>query len=135
MAMVITDDAELEVDAVPVRGAIAVLPADVERITGWELKPEGLCRGDVCVPTRARADALHVDGRIALDTIAELLARPLAVDRDAQVAVLGASAATRHAQLADGRVDDLVLRDRDGAPFEWRAIGRKKKVLVAWASW
>ncbi len=54
---------------------------------------------------------------------------------DAGVAAIGESAVTRAAQLAAGRVDDIVLHDVDGRQFSWRAIGPKKKVLVTWASW
>ena len=54
---------------------------DLGTATGWVLKPEGLCRGDVCVPTRG----LPVDaggGRVDLAAWAEALGRPLAVDAD-----------------------------------------------------
>ena len=41
------------------------LPDDLRVAIGWELKPEGLCRDDVCVPVRDR-DALLVDGMVDL---------------------------------------------------------------------
>jgi hypothetical protein len=100
------------------------------RTTGWELKPEGLCRGEVCVPTHGHPE-VSVDGRVDLRVVASLLRRPLALDEETGDAVLGDS----EQHVSYGRLDDLELRDRAGAPFEWRAIGRKKKVLVAWASW
>jgi len=134
MATILTGEAEHEVDAVARPATLLLDPAALHDVTGWELKPEGLCRHDVCVPTRGRPD-VHVDGRLDLRVVAELLGRPLVIDPDTGVAVIGESAATRVAQLAAGRVDDIVLHDVDGRRFPWSAIGRKKKVLVTWASW
>jgi hypothetical protein len=106
------------------------------RLVGWELKPEGLCRGDVCVPTRTRPDVL-VGDRVDLAVVAALMARPFVVDTafDGGVAVFGESAAARGEQLAARHVDDFELTDAFGDPFRWSSLGRKKKVLVAWASW
>jgi hypothetical protein len=134
MATILTGEDTREVDAVARPTTLLLDPATLRAVTGWELKPEGLCRDDVCVPTRARPD-LHVDGRVDLRVVTELLGRPLVVDADTAVAAIGESAATRAAQLAAGRLDDIVLQDVDGRRFSWPAIGRKKKVLVTWASW
>lgn len=99
-------------------------------VTGWELKPEGLCRGDVCIPTHARPEVQR-DGRVDVRVLAELLRRPLAFDDETGFAVIGEPVE----EAATGRIDDLELRDVDGKPFGLRTLGRKKKVLVAWASW
>jgi hypothetical protein len=72
---------------------------------------------------------------VNLSVFADLVRQPLAFDAETETAVLGASAATRTDDLAGGRVGDLVLHDADGNPFAWGEIGRKKKVLVTWASW
>jgi len=38
-------------------------PSELERRTGWSIKPEGACKGDVCVPLPGRlADGDTVDG-------------------------------------------------------------------------
>ena len=87
---------------------------------------------------RDRARYLHLDVRQEDDWVrvfAELVRQPLAFDEETETAALGESAALRAEQIAAGRVDDLVLRDADGREFAWRQIGRKKKVLVTWASW
>jgi hypothetical protein len=134
MATILTGDAAHEVDAGAAPGTLLLDPANLEDLTGWELKPEGLCRGDICVPTRHRPD-IEADGQIDLRVFADLLARPLAVDDETQTAAIGESPAHRESQLDEGALDGLVLRDADGEPFRWDSIGRKKKVLVTWASW
>ena len=76
-----------------------------------------------------------VDGRIDLKAAAEILRRPLALDESAGIAVLGASASDRRAERESMRVGDFTLDDIDGKPVQWSSIGRKKKLLFAWASW
>ena len=134
MTTILIDDRTLDVDAVVRAGTLLLTSTTLRDVCGWELKAEGLCRDDVCVPTRSRPD-VEVDGLVDLGVVADVLGRPLVFDDDASVAALGESAATRAAQLADARVDDLALRDLDGGTFVWASIGGKKKVLVAWASW
>ncbi len=134
MATILTGEAIYDVDAEARPGTLLLTPSALAAVTGWELQPEGLCRDDVCVPTRKRPD-VQVDGRVDLHVVAELLGRPLVIDEETGVAAVGESAATRAAELASGRVGDLELYDVDGDAFAWSAIGRKKKVLVTWASW
>ncbi|MBI2245761.1 MAG: TlpA family protein disulfide reductase [Nocardioides sp.] len=91
---------------------------------GWELEPEGLCRGGTCVPLR---------GRSVLDALAGALG--LLVARDGNVLALAPSAATRCQQLAGGIAPALTLRDVDGAELSFDAWSGHKRVLVVWASW
>ena len=47
--------------------------------TGWEPKPEGLCRGEVCVPAPGAVDA---DGTIDVEAAAGRLGMPVVHDPD-----------------------------------------------------
>ena len=109
-------------------------PAEIARALGWELRGEGLCRGDVCVPVRDRGTLVDDDG-IALAALARLLDRPLAVDADEGVAVLGASAGERASRLASREAPDLTLPDLEGRLHSLRDQRGKKTLLIAWASW
>ncbi|MGQ0823432.1 MAG: hypothetical protein ACT4OX_00120 [Actinomycetota bacterium] len=111
-----------------------IRPDELRATTGWELKPEGLCREDICVPVRNR-ETLLVDGTVDLRAFSELSRRPLALDEETGVAVLGAAAADRAAERASMHVGDFTLTDADGNQFRWASLGRKKKLLFAWASW
>jgi hypothetical protein len=44
-----------EEHAVATRDGLWMSAADAERVTGWALKPQGMCRGDLCVPLPAQA--------------------------------------------------------------------------------
>jgi peroxiredoxin len=89
---------------------------------GWTLKPEGLCRGETCVPLL---------GRSVVDALGLLVAR----DEESGVAALTPSAATHHRESADGRAPGLTLADVDGNPVSFDDFSGHKRVLVTWASW
>jgi hypothetical protein len=132
---IVTDDGETSLDATRANGSVRLDPAALPRSTGWDLKPEGLCCDDVCVPVRDR-DALVIDDAIDLRAFAEALRRPLVVDDEVDLAVLGASTIDRAAEREGLRVSgDLALRDLDGNVHHWNELGHKKKLLFAWASW
>lgn len=132
---IVTDDGERTVAATRATDAVRVAPDDLRAAIGWELKPEGLCRDDVCVPVRDRA-ALLVDGMVDLRVVADTLRAPFVVDAEVDVAVLGTSAADRAAERAEMHVaPDLPLHDLDGNVHRWSELGRKKKVVTSWASW
>ena len=122
------------VDAVFRGDTIRLAPAAVERTLGWQLKPEGLCRGDTCVPVRDTAALLDGEG-IDLRTLATLLDRPLALDADEGVAVLGASAADRSHRLASMEAPDFTLPDLQGRLHSLSGYRGRKTLLIAWASW
>lgn len=95
--------------------------------TGWELKPQGLCRGDACVPATLTEP-------VSLSEVAQLLGRPLAHHDlgDRVVAVLGEPAGTT---AGTGQsAPPLELPDLDGAPVPVGRPGRKTAV-VAWSTW
>lgn len=99
--------------------------------TGWTAKPEGLCRGDICVPAPG---AVRTDGRLDAEVVAARLGMPLVHDADHSVWALGPANVGGHA-LTTAAAPDPVLIDRDGNPFRLSSLHGRKVLLVAWASW
>jgi len=115
-------------------GAVRISPDALAASLGWRLEAQGLCRGDVCVPVRDRAALASPDG-IDLAALARAFDRPLALDADERVAVLGASAAERGARLESLEAPDFALPDLAGRTHALRDQRGKKTLLIAWASW
>ena len=46
-------------DDVAARDGLWMSPADAAEVTGWTLKPEGMCRDDLCVPLPASAVGIN----------------------------------------------------------------------------
>ena len=107
--------------------------ATLERELGWSLKPEGLCRDDICVLVPDRA-ALEQDGAIDVRVVAELLDRPVVVDEPTNVVAIGAPRQARRDAL-NLRAPDFTLPDLAGTEHSLADHRSKKKLLVAFSSW
>ena len=105
---------------------------EFHRLTGWEIKPEGACQADVCVPLPTlEPDA---EGRIEVTVVAERLGMPIAHDGAHGLWALGPRSGDRRV-LERARMPDLVLQDFDGDAFDLASLRGRKVVLIAWASW
>ena len=104
--------------------------AELAAQTGWELKPEGLCKDDRCVPLPDEArDGDRVDAR----ELARRLGMALVEDEEHRLIALGPESGGN--AVLDARMPDLVLPDRHGRPFSLRSLRGTRFVMVAWASW
>ena len=103
--------------------------ADFEAGTGWHLRPEGACRGDLCVPMPAGV----VEGdTIDVTAAAERLRMPVVRDETRGVSAIGPAVLGGH-RLETAIAPDLVLPDVEGRPFDLASLHGQKVVLVAWA--
>ena len=102
---------------------------ELERRTGWGIKPEGACKGDLCVPLPTMTGTAQEDARV----LAERLSMPLLHDEVHKVWCLGPEAGGR--VLSSAVLPDIVLPDLEGNPFALRELRGQKVLLVAWASW
>src|SRR5215213_7222072 len=113
MTVTIVSDAATDVDAEIVDGRVLVDLDALPVALGWTLKPEGLCRDDVCVPVRDR-DALFVGTRVDVVAAAAAVGLPTVVDRDAAIVAVALDREHRRAALESLTAPDFVLRDLDG---------------------
>jgi hypothetical protein len=134
MLTLLDETRAVQVDATVGPDEVRLLPAELERVLGWELKPQGLCQGDRCVPAPATSGLIR-GGRIDLASFASLLGRPLALDTDERAACLGVAAGDRASRLASLDAPDFTLPDLDGRPVTLSGFRGKKVFLLAWASW
>ena len=107
-----------------------VTPDELERQTGWELKLEGLCKDDRCVPL---PDGGATDGVVDVRSVAERLGIPLVHDEGHDLWALGPEAGDR--VLASAELPPIVLTDVDGQPFDLASLRGEKVLIAAWASW
>jgi hypothetical protein len=97
--------------------------------TGWEIKPEGACKADRCVPL---PDA-PADGPIDAHMLSHRLGMALVADEAHELWALGPESGDR--ALMSAEMPDLELPDRNGRPFSLRSLRGTRIVMVAWASW
>jgi len=109
---------------------------EFERATGWSLKPEGFCRGDICVPVPAgRAAALVAGDAVNASAFWRRLNNPVVHDAAGEVWVLGPSATDRSTSLQSLEAPDFALPDLAGVERTLSEHRGKKVLLATWASW
>jgi len=137
MTTILSDAGATEVTAARAGGDALWLPAaHLEEATGWTLKPEGLCRGEVCVPLPPGAtQELARDDMLDVAAIWRRLGKPVLASDDGDIWVLGESAATRTAALESLEASDFALPDLDGNLHRLSDHRGEKVLLATWASW
>lgn len=102
---------------------------EFERGTGWAVKPEGACQGEICVPLPG--GALGADGTVDVELVAERLGMPLV--REGEVTSVGPAVLSQGKVLETAVAPDFELPTLDGDLFRLSSLRGQKVVLVAWA--
>ena len=107
--------------------SLRVPRSEFEAGTGWRLKPEGACQGNVCIPlSQTAGDPVDV-ARVASDIGMPLVAAP-----EYGLWALGPASIGSRA-LASAQAPDLRLPDLSGNEFRLSSLRGKKVLLYAWA--
>lgn len=105
--------------------------SDFAAATGWDPKPEGLCRGEVCVPAPG---ALAADGSLDVEVAAARLGMPLVHDTEHGLWALGPATLSGRA-LSTAVAADPELVDRQGKAFRVSSLRGRKVIMVAWSTY
>lgn len=100
---------------------------EFEAGTGWQLKPEGACKGDVCIPLNPPPDE-----RVDVARVAEQMGLPLVADAAHGLWALGPESIGGRA-LTTAEAPDLNLPDLKGREFRLSSLKGQKVLLYAWA--
>ena len=109
---------------------------DLEAATGWSMQPEGLCRGDACLPVpRGRAGDYIKGDLLNATAFWRRMQHPIVHDAAGELWVLGTSAGDRGSALKSLEAPDFALPDLAGATRTLSEQRGKKVLLATWASW
>jgi hypothetical protein len=108
--------------------AAEFIPAFAEK-TGWELKPQGACRGEICIPLPT---GWHTDDTVNIRLLAEGMSLPIVEDPENGLAALGPES---HAgrTLPSASAPDLTLPTMNGDTFRLSSKRGERVLLFAWA--
>ena len=138
MPTIIYGDKTLDVPSARAQGHNLWLSLDdLHRATGWELKPEGVCQGDLCmpIPPRRRDEFVLADNSFNLAAFAALREQPVVHDDAHAVWFFGEAPDTRRNGLLSLQAPDFTLPDIDGLMHSLSDYRGKKVLLLSWASW
>jgi len=138
MVDVLSAGRQLTVEPLPNRSAdeLWLTPGSLHSATGWQLKPEGLCKDDVCTPLAGDKREKLVEGEaVNASALWRALDRPVLSDASRKTWMLGEGAADRGRQLETLQAPDFTLPDIDGNLHSLSDFRGQKVLLATWASW
>jgi hypothetical protein len=109
-------------------------PRDFEAVTGWVLKPQGLCRDEACLILPADGSWVDDEGRIDLAAFSGHLGRPVVRDLEHSIWAVGASAGARQDALSLD-APDFSLPDLEGNVHSLSDFRGRKVFLFSWGSY
>jgi len=116
-----------------------ITTADLTRATRFEVKPQGVCRDELCfpLPKARRAEFLRNESGkewFNLTAFAGLVHQPVARDLRLATWYFGLRSEQRQ-KLASLQAPDFTLPDIDGKMHSLHDFRGKKVLLITWASW
>src|SRR5207253_7019774 len=138
---VIYDGVATEVSAAPEPSSdLWITTTDLTRATRFVIKPQGVCRNELCfpLPKNRKAEFVSKKGGTSwfnLSEFARLIKQPFVTDQKNGVWYFGARAADRNTYLMSLEAPNFTLPDLSGKPHALADFRGKKVLLVTWASW
>lgn len=139
-ATIVYDDVATEVTSASAETPqLWISTADLTRATRFELKPQGVCRDQLCFPIpKARAsEFIRKDSTTThfnLLAFAQLVNQPVAHDEALSTWYFGLRSDQRES-LSSLQAPDFTLPDMVGKMHSLHDFRGKKVLLVTWASW
>jgi hypothetical protein len=114
--------------------------AELKRATGFVVKPQGVCRSELCfpLPKQRKADFLVQRGKVTwfnLSEFARLVKQPVVHDEKLETWCFGARPEGQNGYLATLEAPNFTLPDRNGKLHSLSDFRGKKVLLITWASW
>jgi hypothetical protein len=115
---------------------LLIRPEDLERVNGFELKPEGACYRNLCIPLNDRI-LVEQAGRqwFDLTAFADLIEQPYVADEEERVWSFAEIPAERESMMVDAMAPDFEVVDRQGKVVRMADFRGKKALIVTWSSW
>jgi hypothetical protein len=135
MTTILTENSRADVTTVGSDG-LWLKRDDVAAATGWVLKPEGFCKGDICVPIPAGCENEFVtDDAVNVGAFWALMDKPAVSTEAGDAWFLGEGAADRNAALTSLEAPNFTLKGLDGVEHSLVDFRGKRVLLATWASW
>jgi hypothetical protein len=117
-----------------------ITDAELTRATGFEVKPQGVCRKELCfpLPSAHKSEFLTKRGNVQwfnLSAFARMLHQPVAYDAALATWYFGPRPEVQNNFLASFQAPNFTLPDMDGKPHSLSDFRGKKVLIVTWASW
>ena len=138
---VIYDEVASEVTALIVGSSdLWITTSDLTRATRFVIKPQGVCRDELCFPLPKSRTAEFVSTKGAttwfnLSNFARLIKQSFVTDQKNNVWYFGVRAEEQNGYLASLEAPNFTLPDLNGKPHSLADFRGKKVLLVTWASW
>jgi len=129
-----TDIDSTKIALIPIVGA-AVEPGALADATGWIVKPEGLCRGETCIPAALTPGLVLPDGSIDVSVFGRATEQLVVLDQERGLAAVGPTASVRSHTLRSLDASDLAATTLDGESVAISQFPGRKKLVVAFSSW
>lgn len=114
------------------KDALWIRKIDLPRVNQFEVKPQGACRADVCIPI---PKTMQRGAYFDLTAFARKIGQSVVVDRPSRVWSFGEIPLVTGQYLSSRAAPEFSVPDRKGQPVRLSQFRGRKVLVVTWASW